>query len=131
MRFPVLVLMFAVPFGLIAPMRGIPTTHAVNPSWPGHARVDEVWQPAPDSALAVLCSWLAWRREQLRLAAGIVPILIGGFLTVVVLRPVHGGTMQHSDDSEFAFGGLNLAAVMMTATVIAVVNLLLRRERRA
>lgn len=131
MRAPFLLLLCVLPFGVLTPILEIGPTHVLNPHWPGHARLHEVWQLATNSALALLCVWLAWRRNDPGLAAAIALIVTGGFLVAFGLKPFYGGTMQHSDGSEIAILGFNIAVVIMALTAIGLVGLLVAKGRSA
>ena len=109
-----------IPFGVLTPILELGMTHVVNPDWPGHARLHEVWQLLTNSTLALLCLWLIWCSRQVRLPALIAFIISLGFLVAYALSPLYGGTMQHSDGSEVAVGGINLAVAMMAVTTTAI-----------
>jgi len=109
-----------IPFGVLTPILELGVTHVINPDWPGHARLHEVWQLLTNSSLAMLCLWLIWCSRQLRLAALIAFIISLGFLVAYALSPLYGGTMLHSDGSEIAVGGINLAVAMMAITTTAI-----------
>jgi hypothetical protein len=112
----ILLTLALVPFGILTPILEMGLTHVFNPDWPGHARLHEVWQLVTNSALAMLCLWLIWFSGNLRLAALIAFIVSAGFLTAYGLGPIYGGTMLHSDGSEIAIGGVNMAVAMMLVT---------------
>lgn len=109
-----------IPFGVLTPILELGTTHVVNPDWPGHARLHEVWQLLTNSSLAMLCLWLIWWCRQLRLPALIAFAISMGFLVAYALSPLYGGTMRHSDGSEIAIGGVNLAVAMMVVATTAI-----------
>lgn len=109
-----------IPFGVLTPILEMGMTHVVNPDWPGHARLHEVWQLLTNSSLAMLCLWLIWCSRQLRFPALIAFIISFGFLVAYALSPLYGGTMRHSDGSEIAIGGVNIAVAMMLVTTIAI-----------
>ncbi len=109
-----------IPFGVLTPILELGVTHVVNPDWPGHARLHEVWQLLTNSSLAMLCLWLIWCSRQLRLPALIAFIVSLGFLVAYGLSPLYGGTMRHSDGSEVAVGGINLAVALMAVTTAAI-----------
>lgn len=131
MRFPVILALCVLPFGLLTPILEISPTHVFNPDWPGHARLHVAWQLATNSALALLCVWLAWRRGKARLAATIALIVTGGFLFAFALSRFYGGTMQHSDGSELTISGINVAVALMTASAIGLAGLLAAKDKSA
>lgn len=109
-----------IPFGVLTPILELGVTHVVNPDWPGHARLHEVWQLITNSSLAMLCLWLIWRCRQVRLPALIAFAISFGFLAAYSLSPLYGGTMRHSDGSELAIGGVNVAVAMMLVATTAI-----------
>lgn len=114
----------ALIIGVAVPALEFNATHVFNPAWPGHARLHEVWQLASNTALAGLCLWLAWRKGALRLAAGIGLCLSGGFTVAYALSGAYGGSMLHTDGTELAVGGVNVAVIVMlvaTGALAAVV----------
>lgn len=118
-------ILFMLPVGVLVPILEIGPTHVFNPDWPGHARLHEVWQLLANGVLAALAIWLAAARNQSRLASLIGLVLNGSFLVAVLLSPVYGGTMRHSDGTELAVGGINLAVVVMAAGTTGLLALFL------
>ena len=114
-----------LPFGLLTPILEIGPTHVFNPEWPGHARLHEVWQLITHCGIAVLCLWLGWYKNNVRLAAVIALLVSGGFLAAFALSSSYGGTMQHSDGTEILVGGINVAVGLMVVTAIGLVGLLI------
>lgn len=106
-------------FGVVVPVLEVNDTHVFNPLWPGHARLHEVWQLVTNAALAALCAWLAWRAKAVRLAAVVGACVTGGFVLAHALGDLYGGSMQHTDGSELAVGGINVAVVAMVLATAA------------
>lgn len=131
MRFPVILALCVLPFGLLTPILEISPTHVFNPDWPGHARLHVAWQLVTNSALALLCVWLAWRRGKGRLAATIAFIVTCGFLFAFALSRFYGGTMRHSDGSELLVGGINVAVALMTLSALGLAGLLATKDKNA
>jgi hypothetical protein len=109
--------LFMLPVGLLVPILEVSPTHVFNPTWPGHARLHEVWQLIANMAFAGFAIWLAVARKDYRLASIVGLIINGSFLAAVLMAPAYDGTMRHSDGSELAVGGINVAvAIMLVAT---------------
>lgn len=123
-RLSALVLLL-LPVGLLMPILEVGPTHVFNPDWPGHARLHEVWQLIAHLLLAALAIWLAAVRGQVRLACLIGLAINGAFLLAVLLAPAYGGTMRHSDGTELAAGGVNLAILGMMAVTAGLLALFL------
>ena len=112
-----------VPVGLIVPILEIGSTHVLNPHWPGHARLHEVWQLMTNSGLAFLCLWLAWNKQNVRLGSLIGLIIYVSFLMALLLSPLYGGTMRHSDGTELLIGSVNAATLIMSVAVVGLLVL--------
>lgn len=109
--------LFMLPVGVLTPILEVSPTHLFNPAWPGHARLHEAWQLVTNMAFAGFAIWLAAARKEERLACIVGLIVNVAFLAAVLLAPTYGGTMRHSDGSELAIGGFNIAtAIMLVAT---------------
>lgn len=121
------------PIGVLVPLLEIGPTLVFNPDWPGHARLHEVWQLIANSTLCLLSLGLAWRRGSMVLPAilGLIPCL--GFLAALALSPLYGGTMRHSDGTELALGGINVAVIVNCIAAAGLTALLFDaiRTRRA
>ena len=131
MKAKILLTICLLPFGLLTPILEIGPTHVFNPDWPGHARLHEVWQLVTHSALALMCLWLTWRTDQVRLAALIALVVSAGFLAAYALSPLYGGNMKHSDGSELIIGGINSAVVIMVVTALGQVGVLIAAARQS
>jgi hypothetical protein len=131
MKAKILLTICLLPFGLLTPILEIGPTHVFSPDWPGHARLHEVWQLVTHSALALLCLWLTWRTDQVRLAALIAFLVSVGFLAAYALSQLYGGTMKHSDGSELTIGGINSAVAIMMVTALGQVGVLIAAARQS
>lgn len=106
-------------FGLLTPILEISSTHVLNPDWPGHARLHNLWQLITHFMIALCLGWMVWRQNRLREACLIALLVTTGFLAAHFLSPLYGGTMKHSNGSELVWAGVNSAVVVMvTATII-------------
>jgi hypothetical protein len=122
------------PIAVLVPILEVGPTHVFNPDWPGHARLHEVWQLIGNTALCFFSFWLAWQRRDWVLACilGLIPCL--GFLTALGLAPLYGGTMRHSDGTELAIGGVNVAVIVValsTSGLVALLSAVLRERRNS
>lgn len=71
-------------------------THVINPDWPGHARLHNVWLLVQNALLGMLSLYLIWKqasRENLLIAGLIGTIIFGGFLIAGITAPLYGGTL--------------------------------------
>lgn len=103
----------ALLFGLIVPILEVNATHLLNPLWPSHARLHEAWQLLTNWAIAVACLWLTWRAGRVREAAALALLVVGGLLIAWASGPLYGGNMLHTDGSQIALGGINVAVIAM------------------
>lgn len=116
-------------FGLVVPVAEIGDTHAFNSYWPGHARLFEVWQLLTKSSVAGIIVWLAWHKPEVRAAALLGLTVVVGFLGVFLLSRFGGGSMHHTDGTQLAILGLNVAMVAMTLASGALVFLGARNRK--
>jgi hypothetical protein len=123
MRLVLLALCLA-PIGILVPILEVGPTHVFNPDWPGHARLHEVWQLITNCALCLFCLWLAGKGQR-PVQACVLALLINlGFLAAYVLAPLYGGTMRHSDGTELALGGINVAVIVIALSTVGLLGLL-------
>jgi hypothetical protein len=54
-------------------------SHLLNPTWPPHARVHEVWLLATGAGVGGVALWLIWMRQEPMLAAILAACILGGF----------------------------------------------------
>ena len=118
------------PIAVLTPILEIGPTHVFNPEWPGHARVHEVWQLISNALLAGLALWFAVSRRDMKMASLLGLLVNASFLAAVLLAPLYDGTMRHSDGTELAFGGVNLAVAVMVLTTIGLLGLYLGARRQ-
>lgn len=133
MQARILVTVATLIYGLIVPILEINDTHVFNPEWPPHARLHEVWQLATNTALAVGCLWLAWRRTNIRLPAIIALVIMGGFLFAYLAKDSYGGSVVSSPTGdERQVVGISLAVVgaLVAVTAAATAWFLDWRERQ-
>jgi hypothetical protein len=116
-------------FGVLVPILEISDTHLFNPLWPAHARLHEAWQLFTNSALAAISLWLAWRADRMKEAAAVGLVVVVGFLAAFGLGPAYGGSMLHTDGTEIAVAGVNIAVIVMMAATLVLVALLVMKDR--
>jgi hypothetical protein len=73
-------------------------THVLNPAWPAHARLHEVWLLATGSLLGLVALYFIWLyREKPRfgIAMGAVlgSVLLGGFFAASATASLYGGVL--------------------------------------
>ena len=115
----------------------ISESHVLNPGWPPHARVHEVWLLSTGAGVGAVALWLIWIRPQLVLSAVLTASILGGFLVAAATAPLYGGVLvdpatAHLMPNNDRVLGIpaNLFA-FTTALIILLVGLpLARREHR-
>lgn len=114
-------------YGLVVPILEVNATHVFDPLWPPHARLHEVWQLTTNSALALFCVWLVWRRKRVVLPTVIAALVTGGFLVAYTIRNSYGGSMRLSSGIEHTVLGLNIGVVgFVLVNVLSALALALR-----
>ena len=88
------------------PYLEINTTHVFNMEWHSHARLHNVWQLITNSMVGILCLWLVWAKNQIRLPALMSALVTGGFILAYLLRGFYEGSMKHNDGSEVIVLGM-------------------------
>lgn len=105
----------ALVFVVLIPALELNDTHLFNPEWPSHARLHEAWQLLTNAGISVLALILVWRDRAPRIASGLALILCCSFLLAWVSAAMYGGSMLHSDGTQLAVGGVNLAVIVVGA----------------
>jgi hypothetical protein len=107
--------------GIVIPILELNETHLLNPDWPAHARLHEAWQLMTNSILSALAVFLIWSGRAPRLAI-ILSLIIGvPFLLAFAVGSTYGGSMLHSDGTQLAVLGVNLA--VLAALVLSILLL--------
>ena len=80
-------------------LRDFSASHAMNPTWDGHARVHLVWLLGFMFFSGIANLYLIWWRRpfelrNLRLSAAWQSCNLGGFWVAYLLSPVYGGVMS-------------------------------------
>ncbi len=73
-------------------------THVLNPAWPAHARLHEVWLLATGSLLALVALYFIWsNRDRPRSGVGmgalLGSVLLGGFFIASATSGLYGGVL--------------------------------------
>lgn len=96
---------------VVIPFMEISNSHLLNPEWPGHARLHEAWQLLENAAISILAFILVWKGIAPRLGIVLGLILSTSFLIAWVAGPLYGGSMVHSDGTNFTIGGISVVVV--------------------
>jgi|TARA_R100001244_G_scaffold86820_10_gene66524 hypothetical protein len=95
----------------VIPFMEISESHLFNPEWPSHARLHEAWQLIENAAISILAFILVWKGIAPRLGIVLGLILSTSFLIAWLAGPIYGGSMVHSDGTEFTIGGISVVVV--------------------
>ena len=96
---------------VVIPFMEISNSHLFNPEWPGHARLHEAWQLLENAAISILAFILVWKGIAPRLGIVLGLILSTSFLIAWAAGPLYGGSMVHSDGTNFTIGGISVVVV--------------------
>ncbi len=129
----IVVTLSALVSGLIIPILELNETHLLNPAWPAHARLHEAWQLLTNSALSTLAVFLIWSGRAPHLAIILSLIISIPFLLAFATASTYGGSMLHSDGTQMAVGGMNLAVliavVLSTLLLLSLVRLPSKKQK--
>jgi len=104
---------------MLLPFMEISDTHVFSPSWPGHARMHDVWQLATNASLAFVALWLVFKRNEVLLAATILWLVTASFVFAYLIRSGYGGDMLYTDGKELVIYGVNPAyGIMVVLSVL-------------
>ena len=84
--------------GFVPLLVDLSPTHVLNPAWPAHARLHEVWLLATGSLLALVTLYFIWfnrERPRFGIAMGAVlgSVLLGGFFVASATSSLYGGIL--------------------------------------
>jgi hypothetical protein len=113
-------------------VRDFNSTHALNPSWVGHARVHLVWLLGFMLLSGVANLYLVWLRRpfevrNLWLSAAWQCCNLGGFWIAYLLAPVYGGLITVPGEHIHIFGVDENVFVFAVLSVLMAMALLLLR----
>lgn len=126
----ILVTLGVLVYLVVIPILEINDSHVFNPTWPAHARLHEVWQLTTHCALGVFCLWLAWFKQQIRIAGVLSIIVMGGVVFAHVIEAAYGGSIQSGNISKTILG-IDLAAfsaIVVIAMAVVAIHLDWRRN---
>lgn len=103
----------AVIFAALIPAIEVNATHLFNPEWPEHARLHEAWQLLTNAGISLLAVACVWTQRAPRLGISLALIICGAFLSAWGLAGSYGGSMFHTDGTQMAVAGLNVAVVIV------------------
>ncbi len=116
-------------YAMAVPYLEINSTHVFNPDWTPHAKIHEVWQLITNTSIGVLCLWLLWARNQIKIGALLSLLVMGGFLLAYALQDLYGGSMKYLDGSEKTLLGINIGVFGFgLATLLVLISLLIERK---
>lgn len=88
----------AIIYGLGPPFADFNKTHVSNPLWPGHARFHVVWQVLITFWIAVLGSYLLWKKTTdeffVKISFLLGMIILGGFLINSAVTHLYDGSLS-------------------------------------
>ncbi|MFC3151351.1 hypothetical protein ACFOEK_09975 [Litoribrevibacter euphylliae] len=104
-------------FAVIVPVLEINVSHVFNPDWPAHARFHEVWQLFTNCGIGLLCLWLTWLKNNVRLASVLIVLVMGGVLFAHATETFYGGSVLSGNLSKTLLG-LELAAFAACLAIV-------------
>lgn len=126
----VVVIGYAVVFLVLIPVLEISDTHLLNGDWPGHARLHEAWQLLANGMLAGAALFLVWRKARAFAALLLCLPLSLPFLIAWALQGSYGGSMLHTDGTQIAIYGINVAVPIVALLLFALLVALFLEWRR-
>jgi hypothetical protein len=114
-------------------LRDINATHALNPSWVGHARLHLIWLLGFMGLSGIVNLYLIWFRRpfdvrNLWLSAAWQACNLGGFWISVVLAPAYGGAVTLPETHVHVLGlDENVVAFTILSALLIAASAALRR----
>jgi uncharacterized membrane protein len=116
-------------------------SHALNPAWPAHARLHEVWLLSTGAMIGLISLYLVWiarkQSHSLGMATVLMLALLGGFFVAAATMDQYGGvlidpaTVSLMPNQDRLFGlPANLASFGI-GLVLVVVGYLIAREAKS
>jgi hypothetical protein len=118
-------------------LRDINATHALNPSWVGHARLHLIWLLGFMGLSGIANLYLIWFRRpfevrNLWLSAAWQACNLGGFWIAVVLAPAYGGAVTLPETHVHILGlDENVVAFTVLSALLIAAGASLRRAAAA
>lgn len=124
----VLISICVLVFALVVPMLEINESHVFNQEWTPHARFHEVWQLTTNISIGLLCLWLVWFRNQIRMASVLTIMVMGGVLFAHLIEGVYGGSILSGNISKTVLGIETAAFAAIVVVTLACVSIFLDRR---
>jgi len=119
------------------PVADLNESHLLNPQWIGHARLHTAWLISTNALVCLVALLILWRRkaspivDSVRLGAGLVACVLGGFFVATATQSLYGGSLS---DPGVAVGiagfDANLVVFSLLLGMVGVAALLVRRAAR-
>jgi hypothetical protein len=103
-------------FAVVIPILEVNASHVFNANWPAHARFHEVWQLITNCGIGLLCLWLVWQKNKIRLASVLVVLVMGGVLVAHVIQGFYSGSILSGNMNKTILG-MELAAFAASLAV--------------
>lgn len=116
-------------FGLVVPSLEISDSHVFNPTWPGHARMHDVWQLGSNMLFSAFAAWLLLAKRNVLLAAMINFLVVAPFTLAYLIRNSYGGDMLYADGTELLVAGINPVFTISTALTLGLALTIYRRYK--
>ena len=124
----ILITFCVVIFAVVIPVLEVNDSHVFNTTWPAHARFHEVWQLIINCGIGLLCLWLVWLKNNIRLASALVVLVMGGVLAAHGIQDFYGGSILSGNTSKTLLG-MELAAFAASLAVVMAIGAALLASR--
>lgn len=124
------VVLNAAVFALLIPILELNSSHLTNPLWPSHAKLHEAWQLLTNASIAILALRLAFSDKSGWIAIALCLITQVSFLVAWATSSSYGGSMLHSDGTQMAIAGVNVAVLIVAALTTLLVASALRERAK-
>ena len=127
----VLITLGVAVYALVIPYLELNASHLLNEAWPAHARLHEAWQLTTNAAIGLNALWLAWGRNQIRIASLLNIAVMGGVLVAHLFEGSYGGSIL-SGNLQKTVLGLDVAAfAALVVVALAVLAFLIGSRQPA